>query len=82
MSTFTVTVKQRKFRRAAKAGREEVQGAEEVQEDENTATELPVDQVSDVLHSEHDGSVCQSSCSVSQCCIVLCRELQKQWMKS
>lgn len=40
-----MTVKLRKFRGAAKT-REEVQGAEEVQEDENTATELPVDQVS------------------------------------
>lgn len=66
ISTFTVTVKQRKFRRAAKAGREEVQGAEEVQEDENTATELPVDQVSD-LHSEHELSVCQSCYRLSQC---------------
>lgn len=32
------------FKRAQKR-REEVRGAEEVQEDENTATELPVDQV-------------------------------------
>lgn len=33
------------FKRAAQKRREEVRGAEEVQEDENTATELPVDQV-------------------------------------
>lgn len=33
------------FKRAARRRREEVRGAEEVQEDENTATELPVDQV-------------------------------------
>ncbi|XP_041828759.1 doublecortin domain-containing protein 2B [Melanotaenia boesemani] len=32
------------FKRAEQKRREEVQGAEEVQEDENTATELPVDQ--------------------------------------
>ncbi|XP_041669311.1 doublecortin domain-containing protein 2B [Cheilinus undulatus] len=32
------------FKRAARKKREEVRGAEEVQEDENTATELPVDQ--------------------------------------
>ncbi|XP_008294493.1 doublecortin domain-containing protein 2B [Stegastes partitus] len=32
------------FKRAARKRREEVRGAEEVQEDENTATELPVDQ--------------------------------------
>lgn len=46
LPTFCVTVKPSKFRGAAKTRREEVQGAEEVQEDENTATELPVDQVS------------------------------------
>uniref|UniRef100_A0A3P8TR52 Doublecortin domain containing 2B n=1 Tax=Amphiprion percula TaxID=161767 RepID=A0A3P8TR52_AMPPE len=34
------------FKRAGRKRREEVRGAEEVQEDENTATELPVDQVS------------------------------------
>uniref|UniRef100_A0A8C3A3Q3 Doublecortin domain containing 2B n=1 Tax=Cyclopterus lumpus TaxID=8103 RepID=A0A8C3A3Q3_CYCLU len=33
------------FKRAARKRREEVRGAEEVHEDENTATELPVDQV-------------------------------------
>ncbi|XP_060938129.1 doublecortin domain-containing protein 2B [Limanda limanda] len=32
------------FKRAARKRREEVRGAEEVQEDENTATEIPVDQ--------------------------------------
>ncbi|CAK6971469.1 doublecortin domain-containing protein 2B [Scomber scombrus] len=36
------------FKRGARQRREEVRGAEEVQEDENTATELPVDQVLDV----------------------------------
>uniref|UniRef100_A0A3Q4IBH8 Doublecortin domain containing 2B n=1 Tax=Neolamprologus brichardi TaxID=32507 RepID=A0A3Q4IBH8_NEOBR len=34
------------FKSSAQKRREEVRGAEEVQEDENTATELPVDQVS------------------------------------
>ncbi|KAG7224156.1 hypothetical protein INR49_019891, partial [Caranx melampygus] len=41
------------FKRAARRRREEVQGAEEVQEDENTATELPVDQrVAEVVEDE------------------------------
>uniref|UniRef100_A0A8C6TDJ5 Doublecortin domain containing 2B n=1 Tax=Neogobius melanostomus TaxID=47308 RepID=A0A8C6TDJ5_9GOBI len=34
------------FKRAGRRRREEVRGAEEVPEDENTATELPIDQVS------------------------------------
>lgn len=34
------------FKRAARKRREEVRGATEVREDENTVTELPVDQVS------------------------------------
>ena len=41
-----VTVLPSVFKRAARKRREEVRGAEEVHEDENTATELPVDQVS------------------------------------
>ncbi|XP_071355105.1 doublecortin domain-containing protein 2B isoform X2 [Trachinotus anak] len=41
------------FKRAARKRREEVRGAEEVQEDENTATELPVDQrVAEVVEDE------------------------------
>ncbi|KAM4543229.1 doublecortin domain-containing protein 2B isoform 2-T3 [Odontesthes bonariensis] len=38
------SVQQSIFKRAGQKKREEAQGAEEVQEDENTATELPVDQ--------------------------------------
>ena len=41
-----MTVQQSAFKRAGQKKREEARGAEEVQEDENTATELPVDQVS------------------------------------
>lgn len=41
-----VTVQRSVFKRAARRRREEMRGAEEVHEDENTATELPVDQVS------------------------------------
>lgn len=41
-----ITVQPSVFKRAARKRREEVRGAEEVHEDENTATELPVDQVS------------------------------------
>lgn len=41
-----ITVQPSVFKRAARKRREEVRGAEEVREDENTATELPVDQVS------------------------------------
>uniref|UniRef100_A0A3Q2QDF0 Doublecortin domain containing 2B n=1 Tax=Fundulus heteroclitus TaxID=8078 RepID=A0A3Q2QDF0_FUNHE len=41
-----VTGKPSAFKGEEQTNREEVQGAEEVQEDENTATELPVDQVS------------------------------------
>lgn len=41
-----ITVLPSVFKRAARKRREEVRGAEEVHEDENTATELPVDQVS------------------------------------
>ncbi|XP_030614981.1 doublecortin domain-containing protein 2B isoform X2 [Archocentrus centrarchus] len=41
------------FKRAARKRREEVRGAEEVQEDENTATELPVDQrVAEIVEEE------------------------------
>ncbi|XP_039993681.1 doublecortin domain-containing protein 2B [Xiphias gladius] len=41
------------FRGAARKRREEVRGAEEVQEDENTATELPVDQrVAEIVEDE------------------------------
>ncbi|XP_070776442.1 doublecortin domain-containing protein 2B [Enoplosus armatus] len=41
------------FKRAARKRREEVRGAEEVHEDENTATELPVDQrVAEVVEDE------------------------------
>lgn len=40
-----ITVQPSVFKRAARKRREEVRGAEVVQEDENTATELPVDQV-------------------------------------
>ncbi|XP_013870693.1 doublecortin domain-containing protein 2B isoform X2 [Austrofundulus limnaeus] len=47
------SIKPSKFRGAAKTRREEVQGAEEVQEDENTATELPVDQrVAEIVENE------------------------------
>ena len=41
-----ITVQRSVFKGGARKRREEVRGAEEVQEDENTATELPVDQVS------------------------------------
>ncbi|XP_038584352.1 doublecortin domain-containing protein 2B isoform X2 [Micropterus salmoides] len=41
------------FKRAAQKRREEVRGAEEVHEDENTATELPVDQrVAEIVEDE------------------------------
>uniref|UniRef100_A0A3Q3RUQ4 Doublecortin domain containing 2B n=1 Tax=Mastacembelus armatus TaxID=205130 RepID=A0A3Q3RUQ4_9TELE len=41
------------FKRAARKRREEVRGAEEVQEDENTATELPIDQrVAEIVEDE------------------------------
>ncbi|XP_022052433.1 doublecortin domain-containing protein 2B isoform X1 [Acanthochromis polyacanthus] len=41
------------FKRAGRKRREEVRGAEEVQEDENTATELPVDQrVAEIVEDE------------------------------
>ncbi|XP_030247477.1 doublecortin domain-containing protein 2B isoform X2 [Sparus aurata] len=41
------------FKRAARKRREEVRGAEEVHEDENTATELPVDQrVAEIVEDE------------------------------
>ncbi|XP_069576528.1 doublecortin domain-containing protein 2B isoform X1 [Brachyistius frenatus] len=41
------------FKRAARKRREEVRGAEEVQEDENTAIELPVDQrVAEIVEDE------------------------------
>ncbi|XP_035024853.1 doublecortin domain-containing protein 2B isoform X2 [Hippoglossus stenolepis] len=41
------------FKRAARKRREEVRGAEEVQEDENTATEIPVDQrVAEIVEDE------------------------------
>uniref|UniRef100_A0A3B4WWG1 Doublecortin domain-containing protein 2-like n=1 Tax=Seriola lalandi dorsalis TaxID=1841481 RepID=A0A3B4WWG1_SERLL len=41
------------FKRAARRRRDEVRGAEEVKEDENTATELPVDQrVAEVVEDE------------------------------
>uniref|UniRef100_A0A3B4UYH6 Doublecortin domain containing 2B n=1 Tax=Seriola dumerili TaxID=41447 RepID=A0A3B4UYH6_SERDU len=40
-----ITVQPSVFKRAARRRRDEVRGAEEVKEDENTATELPVDQV-------------------------------------
>ncbi|KAM4625864.1 doublecortin domain-containing protein 2B [Polymixia lowei] len=41
------------FKRGAQRRREEVRGAEEVQEDENTATELPVDQrVAEIVEDE------------------------------
>ncbi|XP_047201835.1 doublecortin domain-containing protein 2B isoform X2 [Girardinichthys multiradiatus] len=41
------------FRQEDQTNREEVQGAEEVQEDENTATELPVDQrVAEIVEDE------------------------------
>ncbi|XP_037833717.1 doublecortin domain-containing protein 2B isoform X3 [Kryptolebias marmoratus] len=47
------SVKPSVFRGAAKARREEAQGAEEVKEDENTATELPVDQrVAEIVEDE------------------------------
>uniref|UniRef100_A0A3B4A7W1 Doublecortin domain-containing protein n=1 Tax=Periophthalmus magnuspinnatus TaxID=409849 RepID=A0A3B4A7W1_9GOBI len=36
------------FKRAGRKRREEVRGAEEVAEDENTATEIPIDQVSEL----------------------------------
>lgn len=44
------------FKRAARRRREEVRGAEEVSEDENTATELPIDQrvAETVEDEEHD----------------------------
>uniref|UniRef100_A0A1A7X9Q7 Doublecortin domain containing 2B n=1 Tax=Iconisemion striatum TaxID=60296 RepID=A0A1A7X9Q7_9TELE len=46
------------FRRAAQTRREEVRGAEEVQEDENTATELPVDQrVAEIVEDEEPNNM-------------------------
>ncbi|KAM7375971.1 hypothetical protein PAMP_005725 [Pampus punctatissimus] len=45
------------FKRGARKKREEVRGAEEVQEDENTATELPVDQrVAEVVEDEEQSN--------------------------
>lgn len=44
-SFLRVPVQPSVFGRAARKRREEARGAEEVHEDENTATELPVDQV-------------------------------------
>ncbi|XP_047467603.1 doublecortin domain-containing protein 2B isoform X2 [Mugil cephalus] len=45
------------FKRAARKKREEVRGAEEVQEDENTATELPVDQrVAEIVEDEEQNN--------------------------
>ncbi|KAM7403198.1 hypothetical protein PAMA_003902 [Pampus argenteus] len=45
------------FKRGARKRREEVRGAEEVQEDENTATELPVDQrVAEVVEDEEQSN--------------------------
>lgn len=41
-----ITVQPSVFKRASRKRREEVRGAEEVHDDENTVTELPVDQVS------------------------------------
>ncbi|CAL9686564.1 unnamed protein product [Knipowitschia caucasica] len=41
---LTTTVRHSVFKRAGRKRREEVRGAEEVAEDENTATELPIDQ--------------------------------------
>lgn len=41
-----ITVQPSVFKRASRRRREEVRGAEEVHDDENTVTELPVDQVS------------------------------------
>uniref|UniRef100_A0A4W6F4F7 Doublecortin domain containing 2B n=1 Tax=Lates calcarifer TaxID=8187 RepID=A0A4W6F4F7_LATCA len=47
------SVKPSVFKRGARKRREEVRGAEEVQEDENTATELPVDQrVAEIVEDE------------------------------
>ncbi|XP_056266856.1 doublecortin domain-containing protein 2B isoform X2 [Pseudoliparis swirei] len=44
------------FRRAGRRRREEARGAEEVQEDENTRTELPVDQrAAETVEEEPDG---------------------------
>ncbi|XP_035465732.1 doublecortin domain-containing protein 2B isoform X2 [Scophthalmus maximus] len=62
------------FKRAARKRREEVRGAEVVQEDENTATELPVDQrvaevvedeelTDDPLHSTQQESELKRTCS-------------------
>uniref|UniRef100_A0A3Q3WF63 Doublecortin domain-containing protein n=1 Tax=Mola mola TaxID=94237 RepID=A0A3Q3WF63_MOLML len=45
------------FKRAARKRREEVRGAEEVHEDENTSTELPVDQrVAEIVEDEEKSS--------------------------
>ncbi|KAK9533780.1 hypothetical protein VZT92_008877 [Zoarces viviparus] len=45
------------FKRAARKRREEVRGAEEVPEDENTATELPVDQrAAEIVEDEESNS--------------------------
>lgn len=41
-----ITVQPSVFKRTSRNRREEMRGAEEVLEDENTATEIPVDQVS------------------------------------
>uniref|UniRef100_A0A3B4A926 Doublecortin domain-containing protein n=1 Tax=Periophthalmus magnuspinnatus TaxID=409849 RepID=A0A3B4A926_9GOBI len=46
---FMITTTQHSvFKRAGRKRREEVRGAEEVAEDENTATEIPIDQVSEL----------------------------------
>ncbi|XP_067336459.1 doublecortin domain-containing protein 2B [Channa argus] len=53
MPLNNASVQSSMLKRAAHKRREEVQGAEEVQEDENTATELPVDQrVAEIVEDE------------------------------
>ncbi|KAK2825958.1 hypothetical protein Q5P01_020172 [Channa striata] len=53
MPPTNASVQSGMFKRATHKTRAEVQGAEEVQEDENTATELPVDQkVAEVVEDE------------------------------
>uniref|UniRef100_A0A3B4A7W7 Doublecortin domain-containing protein n=1 Tax=Periophthalmus magnuspinnatus TaxID=409849 RepID=A0A3B4A7W7_9GOBI len=42
------------FKRAGRKRREEVRGAEEVAEDENTATEIPIDQVSELADDNQE----------------------------
>ncbi|XP_061751941.1 doublecortin domain-containing protein 2B [Nerophis ophidion] len=50
---FTSKAHRSLFKPGARSRREEVRGAEEVQEDENTATELPVDQrVAEIVEDE------------------------------